>query len=202
MVGDGAFAFADEGALAAGAVDDGGGGVVAEAAVDEEVDAGGEELVDEFGVGEILGVLVLVEHADGSADEGGAQFLNDGACDVVVGDANADGFVGIEVVAWDVVVGVEDEGVGTGEAGTEELEGVLVERAKVFGGLAEGVEEEGVVGVLEGVVLELGYGLDRLFELHAADEGVEGVGGDDGDGALVEGVDDLADVAWVWVVVV
>lgn len=34
LVGDGAFAFSDEGEFAVGAVDDGGGGVFADAAVD------------------------------------------------------------------------------------------------------------------------------------------------------------------------
>lgn len=158
--------------------------------------------MDEFGVDEVFGFDFVVEWADGGSDEGVAEFFDDGAKDVVVGHADADCLIGVEVVARHFVVGVHDEGVGAGEATFEELEGVFVDGTEVLGCLAEGGAEHGVAGFFEGVVFELRDFFDRLFEFHAAGEGIEGVGGENGDGSLVEEVDDLSDVAGVGIIVV
>ena len=55
----------------------------------------------------------------------------------VVGDADTDGFVGVEIVARHVAVGVHDEGVGAGQAAFEQAEEVFVHGSDILGGHAE-----------------------------------------------------------------
>ena len=107
--------------------------------------------------------------------------------------------IGVEVVARHVAVGVHDEGVGAWEAFFEEGEQFLAHGADIFRSHAERGAEHGVFCLFEREALDLGDGLDRPFELYAADEGVEGVGGCHDDAALLEGLDDTPCLAWIGV---
>ena len=105
-----------------GAVDDGAGGVAAEAAVNHEVHEGAVFFEDEVGVGHVFIQRILI-FADGGADDGVAQLLYQLKDDLIVGDADADGFTLLAAHAGGFRGCFKDEGERTGQGLFQHLVG-------------------------------------------------------------------------------
>lgn len=197
-----ALALSDKLQLASAAVDDCGWDVVANASVDDDIHLPAEELVDKLGVGEVFAFAVGVESANRCAYQRCAYGTDDGVADGVGRHADANGAIGVQVVARNVVVGIENECVWARQVASDELECVAVERTHVFRNGADVGTEHRVFGLLDRETFQSSNRLDGLFEFHTARKSVQSIGGKNDYSPIVDDIGYTIDIVIVRVVVV
>ena len=103
----------------------------------------------------------------------------------MIGDADTDGFLFALEDAWDVVVGLQDEGECSRKVALHHLEDVVVDGLGELAQHAEVVEDEREVGLLLLDAFDLADTLKGARVVDATSQAVQGVGGED-DGAAVQ----------------
>ena len=172
--------------------------IVTSAAVDDDVHQVLVTVMDFLRIGEV-GVDFVVLVGKRSGHDGRAEFPDDVGDDGLVGDAYADGFLLALENAWNVVVGLQNEGERAGQVAFHQLEHVVVDG---FGELAqhtEVVEDKGKIGLFFSDALQLADAFQGLGIVDAAAQAVKGVGGEDDHAAVGQAFQNHLDVTWVGV---
>ena len=194
-----AQSLADDGGLVAGAVDDGASLVAPDASVDDEVDLASELFVDEFGVGDIFDVLLLVV-GQGHGQQRRVELADDFARDGVVRHADAH-FAAVAEDFRQAASCGEDEGERPGQVALHELErrgihlGILADVRQV-------VADDGQAVLPRVNALQAADALDGPFLQGVAADGVARVRRVDDESSVAEQVGDAEEVGRIVVLFV
>lgn len=184
--------------LASGTDDDRTGHVSAHTTIDDGIHLFAVLLVDIMRVGIVLGHFVFC--FDGSGEDGPSEAAHEGIDDVVIDDADADGFLTVLEDFRRFVVTVQDESKGARQVMFHDAKDVVVDGLGIFGHLANVLADEAEHSFGGIKAADTRYALHGAFVGDVTPDAVNGVGRVNDDAALFQNIDHLLDEPALWVV--